>query len=127
MHQNKLSRPKQGYINFIKKLGNSNISNQYKNEENSSKDKFIQLKNGITFKDETYNLESVIDESNSQHCWTEQEWGFPKGRRNFQESDIQCACREFEEETGLTDKDHSFIKQRFDQEYAAYRDSAGIS
>ena len=32
-----------------------------------------------------------------------------------------------EKDPGLTDKDHSFIKQRFDQEYAAYRDSAGIS
>jgi 8-oxo-dGTP pyrophosphatase MutT (NUDIX family) len=32
--------------------------------------------------------------------WNETEWGFPKGRRNFQEKDLVCALREFEEETG---------------------------
>lgn len=31
----------------------------------------------------------------------ETEWGFPKGRRNMNESDMQCASREFQEETGL--------------------------
>ena len=33
------------------------------------------------------------------------EWGFPKGRRNMHESDLDCAKREFEEETGI---DESF-------------------
>jgi 8-oxo-dGTP pyrophosphatase MutT (NUDIX family) len=32
--------------------------------------------------------------------WDEPEWGFPKGRRNFKERDLECAIREFEEETG---------------------------
>ena len=32
--------------------------------------------------------------------WTETEWGFPKGRRNYCEKDIDCAIREFEEESG---------------------------
>ena len=32
--------------------------------------------------------------------WSEPEWGFPKGRRNYQEKDLTCALREFEEETG---------------------------
>ncbi len=31
---------------------------------------------------------------------THPEWGFPKGRRNCQESDLRCAHREFLEETG---------------------------
>ena len=31
----------------------------------------------------------------------ETEWGFPKGRRNINESDLRCACREFKEETGV--------------------------
>tara|TARA_Y100001970_G_C14183665_1_gene831276 strand:- start:841 stop:1656 length:816 start_codon:yes stop_codon:yes gene_type:complete len=34
--------------------------------------------------------------------YTEPEWGFPKGRRNFKEIDIDCALREFEEETGIS-------------------------
>ena len=33
--------------------------------------------------------------------WEEPEWGFPKGRRNPQEKDYDCALREFTEETGI--------------------------
>lgn len=32
--------------------------------------------------------------------WKTAEWGFPKGRRNFIEKNIECARREFFEETG---------------------------
>jgi 8-oxo-dGTP pyrophosphatase MutT (NUDIX family) len=35
--------------------------------------------------------------------WIEPEWGFPKGRRNVNESDLAGAIREFKEETNLTD------------------------
>lgn len=34
--------------------------------------------------------------------YTEPEWGFPKGRRSKGESDVQCAVREFEEETNIS-------------------------
>ena len=34
--------------------------------------------------------------------WLETEWEFPKGRKNYQEKDIDCAIREFSEETGIT-------------------------
>lgn len=33
--------------------------------------------------------------------YTESEWGFPKGRRVHKESDIDCAVREFSEETNI--------------------------
>ncbi|MHB1952959.1 MAG: NUDIX domain-containing protein [Sulfobacillus sp.] len=33
--------------------------------------------------------------------WAEPEWGFPKGRREPRENDLDCARREFFEETGL--------------------------
>jgi len=33
--------------------------------------------------------------------YDETEWGFPKGRRNVNENDINCAVREFKEETGI--------------------------
>jgi len=42
--------------------------------------------------------------------WTEPEWGFPKGRRNFKERDLDCALREFEEETGYEKKNILLIK-----------------
>ena len=44
--------------------------------------------------------------------WSVPEWGFPKGRRDkITETDIECACREFEEETGLTKKDYVILKK----------------
>lgn len=39
--------------------------------------------------------------------WTNEEWGFPKGKRKISETDYQCALREFYEETGI---DPSLIK-----------------
>ena len=71
---------------------------QYRGEEKISRDKFIALKYGITLSNDSYNLESLIEICDTN--WTEPEWGFPKGRRNFQEKDLSCALREFEEETG---------------------------
>ena len=79
-------------------LWGEQFSNQYRSEENTSKDKFELLKNGIENKVK-YNLESIIDETKT--IWNDAEWGFPKGRRNFQEKDLNCALREFEEETGF--------------------------
>ena len=50
------------------------------------------------FNNEKYTLERLVKESNT--VWDEPEWGYPKGRRNYQEKDLNCALREFEEETG---------------------------
>jgi 8-oxo-dGTP pyrophosphatase MutT (NUDIX family) len=48
-----------------------------------------------------------------QTTWVEPEWGFPKGRRNPYETDIACAIREFQEETGI-EKDHIDIIHNID-------------
>jgi 8-oxo-dGTP pyrophosphatase MutT (NUDIX family) len=74
---------------------------QYKGEEIASQKKFDNLKNGIQIgeNNELLNLGNLIDNSTTQ--WKETEWEFPKGRRNYQEKDLDCALREFEEETGL--------------------------
>ena len=53
----------------------------------------------LNFKGE-YNLQSIINEIDTN--WIESEWGFPKGRHNYQEKDLLCAFREFEEETGYS-------------------------
>jgi ADP-ribose pyrophosphatase YjhB (NUDIX family) len=84
--------------------GNNSISNQYKSEELVSKEKFNLLIEGIFNKIDFYNLDSLIDESYKYNTWIEPEWGFPKGRRNFQEKDYECAFREFTEETGYNYK-----------------------
>jgi ADP-ribose pyrophosphatase YjhB (NUDIX family) len=67
---------------------------QYKNEQNISSKKMDLVKY-----DMNKNLTYLIENSNT--CWSETEWEFPKGRRNYKEKDLNCALREFEEETGI--------------------------
>ena len=88
-------------------LWNYNTNNSYKNEEKTSKTKFLNLKNGYSNIFESYDLESLIKLCDKNY--SEPEWGFPKGRRNYQEKDIVCALREFEEETGYEKKDIAII------------------
>jgi ADP-ribose pyrophosphatase YjhB (NUDIX family) len=90
--------------------GNENISTQYKSEEMISKEKFNLLKDGIFNKIDFYTLDTLIDESYKYKIWKEPEWGFPKGRRNYQEKDYECAFREFTEETGYNFKYLKTIK-----------------
>ncbi len=75
-------------------------SRQYKYEYIDAKDKFNRLK-------DSGKLKKLID--NSSTHWIEPEWGFPKGRRHLKESDFDCACREFEEETGYNENDYMVI------------------
>jgi 8-oxo-dGTP pyrophosphatase MutT (NUDIX family) len=86
---------------WFKLWGGNVISNQYKNEESISREKYNSLVQGILVKEGFYTLCDLIEESNKDKIWIEAEWGFPKGRRNFQETDLNCAIREFEEETGF--------------------------
>lgn len=79
-------------------LWGEQVGIQYIGEERISKDKFEALTEGVENKI-GYNLAQIIRDS--QYNWEDTEWGFPKGRRNYQEKDLSCALREFEEETGF--------------------------
>lgn len=81
-------------------LWGNNVGIQYRGEEKKSRRKFNILKEGVQIKNDYYNIESLIDET--KYNWNEPEWGFPKGRRDYNEKDIECALREFEEETGFS-------------------------
>ena len=74
------------------------IGIQYRGEEKISKEKFNSIKEGIVLNNNIITLEDIVNKSNT--IWNEPEWGFPKGRRNYQEKDLNCALREFDEETG---------------------------
>jgi len=87
---------------WLELWGSKSISSQYKSEEGVSYEKLNSLRSGITTKNEFYNLAMLIEESNKFQLWDEPEWGFPKGRRNYQEKDFECALREFNEETGYS-------------------------
>jgi ADP-ribose pyrophosphatase YjhB (NUDIX family) len=77
-----------------------NLNEIYNMEETNSRNKFESLKSGIYTKTDFYDLEELINMTEPE--WKEPEWGFPKGRRNYQEKDYECAIREFCEETGYT-------------------------
>jgi 8-oxo-dGTP pyrophosphatase MutT (NUDIX family) len=92
---------------WLKMWGETN-RNQFRNEEILSFKKFEIIKNGVTVNNEYYTLKSLIDKSLTE--WCETEWEFPKGRRNYQERDLECALREFEEETGYLRGNISIIE-----------------
>jgi 8-oxo-dGTP pyrophosphatase MutT (NUDIX family) len=41
------------------------------------------------------------------------EWGFPKGKRNDGETNLECAQREFEEETGIKSSDYNILTRLY--------------
>ena len=84
---------------WLNMWGNSN-NIQYKNEELSSSKKMETIRNGVIIKNDNITLRNIVE--NSPTKWYETEWEFPKGRRNHKEKDLDCALREFEEETGIS-------------------------
>ena len=74
----------------------------HKTDYENSEKKFAQISSRLPL---------LLKENVSK--WNEPEWGFPKGRRNPHESDINCAIREFLEETGLKRHDFSIINNTY--------------
>jgi 8-oxo-dGTP pyrophosphatase MutT (NUDIX family) len=93
----------QSFDNLWKNMWGESANYQHKNEENASAKKFDIIKKGIPFLEK--DTEKIITLSNlvnnSLTSWEETEWEFPKGRRDYDEKDLDCALREFEEETGI--------------------------
>ena len=82
--------------------GESSSVKSHKNDYDSSEKKFSIIKDSI----------STLISSNPSK-WVEPEWGFPKGRRNPHETDLNCAIREFQEETGLRRQDFTIIQNTY--------------
>lgn len=78
---------------------NRNFNREY----GDAYDKFDVLKKGYYIRTNDslmhINIDYILD--NTLCEYKETEWGFPKGRRNVNEHDINCAIREFKEETGF--------------------------
>ena len=76
-------------------------SYRYAHDRIISKQKLSELRAGVeTAKGERYTLADLLRQEPNYHKTPE--WGFPKGRRDPYETDIQCAFRELEEETAIT-------------------------
>ena len=83
-------------------------NSQYKNEEHLSSKKLDLIREGININNEIIKLNDIVN--NSTTNWKETEWEFPKGRRNYKEKDLDCALREFEEETGISSSKITIIE-----------------
>ena len=64
--------------------------------------KFNDIKN-----DNVYNFKYFIENSDTNYECSE--WEFPKGRRNMNENNFNCAKREFQEETSYESNDYNII------------------
>jgi hypothetical protein len=89
------------------KLWGDNAGIQYRGEERLSTDLFNTLKTGIWINNTLITLKTLISESTTS--WEFPEWGFPKGRRNYQERDLACGVREFVEETGYGESNINIV------------------
>jgi len=79
-----------------------NNSNKNNKEYMNSKFKFSLLNENNFLKNYITSIKGVF---------FSQEWGFPKGRRKIKENDIDCAVREFYEETRIKEDDITIIKE----------------
>jgi len=114
------------------------VNNSYRQEETNSRDKFLYLstkyisnssdqiskmapppeKLGQTILQYLLMISNIPETCKSDADpipqegggWHEPEWGFPKGRRNYQEKDYECALREMMEETGYSPNNVKNIK-----------------
>jgi ADP-ribose pyrophosphatase YjhB (NUDIX family) len=75
----------------------------YQKEYNISKNKFYKLKDSNFF--------DLFDSKEYISKYTDPEWGFPKGRRNPNEKNINCALREFSEETNIDINDIHLLER----------------
>jgi 8-oxo-dGTP pyrophosphatase MutT (NUDIX family) len=75
---------------------------------NKGNKEYINSKIKFTILNENNFLRNYITSIKS--IYNEQEWGFPKGRRKMKENDIDCAIREFYEETRIEKKDLIIIE-----------------
>ena len=69
--------------------------------------KFNKIKEGFNINDRFISIKTLID--SSQYKYPHSEWEFPKGRRNMNENDFECAKREFREETNYDSRDYDII------------------
>jgi ADP-ribose pyrophosphatase YjhB (NUDIX family) len=77
-------------------------SKRYAHDRITSRQKLTELRAGVELgTGERYTLSDLLRQE--PVIYKTPEWGFPKGRRDSNELDIQCAFRELAEETGITE------------------------
>lgn len=111
-----------GYTDFVRGKYNRNLIGTYFSEMTNNEQKVLQTtcfeeiwdRLWINHKSKTYrneyeyakrkfeskNIKELVERYPA--LYNNQEFGFPKGRRNIREKDMDCAIREFREETGYS-------------------------
>ncbi len=84
---------------------------KHKTNMSIAKSKFELLKGGFFIKRNEIQMEYCLQKFVDQckYKYKTPEWGFPKGRRNLKEKNIECANREFQEETNLQQTDYQIV------------------
>jgi 8-oxo-dGTP pyrophosphatase MutT (NUDIX family) len=92
------------------------LNTRFKKEYKISKDKFYKLKKGYISKYFIHYLKNI-----KNSLYKTPEYGFAKGRRNYKEHDLDCAIREFTEETNYTINDIEILNRdrTFNENYIA--------
>lgn len=82
--------------------GKENSNPRYNKDYKKSLKSYERLCKGF---ETSVELSFLLDKIKSLPTHRTPEFGFPKGRKNFGETEKECALREFIEETGLSEKD----------------------
>lgn len=96
-HKEKQTLLTKKFDDIWKELWNNHDSKCFKNEYEQAKKKYESLP-----------VQTLVKESQTMFSFAE--FGFPKGRRNMRETNIGCAEREFNEETGYDKSSYEFVK-----------------
>lgn len=93
----------------------SDTKRNFMKEYEQSSHRFATLRAGYLARsdnpDSDFSLHKALEESRRiKTPYEETEFGFPKGRRNINEPDMNCACREFSEETGISESDIELVQ-----------------
>ena len=93
-------------------INSKNKAKNYSGEYEESKIRFNKVKYG--YEVNIYNNKSIITLKElidvSGRRYEQPEWGFPKGKKELTEIDIDCAKREFEEETDFKNGEYIVLK-----------------
>jgi 8-oxo-dGTP pyrophosphatase MutT (NUDIX family) len=98
-----------GYIDIIKKKRKYQDKQLQCIVDEMTNDEKNTILERINKNDLNINNDVSLFIKSSTTNWVEPEWGFPKGRRNPGEKDINCGIREFVEETGYSHEDINII------------------
>lgn len=74
----------------------SHSCSNYKNDKKRSKEKYLRL-----------DIQKLLKETTSIYNYPE--FSFPKGRKHNKETNLECAIREFEEETCITQESYDIL------------------